>query len=257
MQDELFDRFKIRLEDLGLTIAKIDDDGLIHIDVGGNTLQISLENIRKSFKQDGTFEHLDNLVDSIHSYLMEIQIPGWEESRHSVYLSLFPGSYDFADFINEPVTGDFNIYYLYYDGKQYTWLNKQQLEDWDIDETTFKKQVGVNMNRLLDESSIETKVLENGTTLAYFNTEIEELKSALLMSGKLKQKVSPILGWPIFSVLPVRDFCYMFSSEDKDILIDALGSTVVKEYNESGYEITKEIIEISDDGIKAIGKYSD
>lgn len=257
MQDEVFDRFKFRIEDLGLTIDKVDEDGLIHIDNGENTLQISLDNVRKSFEQDGTFDHLDNLIDSIHSHLMEIPIPSWEESKNNVYLSLFPSTHDFADYINEPVTSDFNTYYLYYDGKQYTWLNKQQLEDWNIDEATFKKQVEINMNTLLEASSIETMTLENGTTLAYFDTEIEELKSALLMSSKLKQKISSILGWPIYSVLPVRDFCYMFSLQDKDLLIDSLGSTVVKEYNESGYEITKEIIEISDNGVKAVGRYDE
>jgi len=81
------------------------------------------------------------------------------------------------------------------------------------------------------------------------------LKSALLFSTNLKQKVSSIIGWPIYCVLPVRDFCYIFSASDKDKLINELGQTVVKEYNESGYEITKEIIKISYDGIEAIGKY--
>ena len=77
------------------------------------------------------------------------------------------------------------------------------------------------------------------------------------MSGKLKQKISSILGWPIYAVLPVRDFCYMFSVQDKDRIIESLGATVIKEYNESGYEITKEIIEISDSGVNAIGKYGE
>jgi hypothetical protein len=257
MQDEVFERFNTRLQDLGLKIDNVDEDGLIHIDVGEETLRISLDNVRKSYQQDGTFDHLDNLIESIHSYLMEVPIPDWEEAKANVYVSLFPSSHDFADFINEPVTGDFNTYYLYHDGKQYTWLNKQQLEDWSIDEITFKKQVEVNMNTLLEASTIETMTLENGATLAYFETEIEELKSALLLSRNLKEKISSILGWPIYSVLPVRDFCYMFSLQDKDILIDLLGATVVKEYNESGYEITKEIIEISDDGINAIGKYDE
>lgn len=57
MQDELFDRFKTRIEDLGLTINKVDEDGLIHIDIGENTLRISLDNVRKSFEQDGWIFH--------------------------------------------------------------------------------------------------------------------------------------------------------------------------------------------------------
>lgn len=257
MHDELFDRFENRLEDLGLLVDKVDENGLIHIDVGEKTLRISLDNIRKSFDQDGTFDHLDNLIDSIHSYLMEVPIPDWEKIKDRVYFSLYPSNHDFSDFINESVTSDFNKCYLHYDDKQYKWINKQKLETWNIDEATFKEHVNINMNILLEESKIETMILENGATVAFFDTKINELKSALLMSSNLKQKISPILGWPIFSVLPVCDFCYMFSSLDKDILIDALGATVVKEYKESGYEITKEIIEISDSGIEAIGKYDE
>ena len=139
MKDELFDRFKARVEDLGLTINMVDEDGLIHIDIDENTLRISLDNVRKCFEQDGQMDHLDNLIDSISSYLTEIPIPGWEDAKNNVYLSLFPNSHDFSDFINEPVTGDFNTYYLYYDGKQYIWINKQQLDDWNIDEPTFKR----------------------------------------------------------------------------------------------------------------------
>jgi hypothetical protein len=47
----------------------------------------------------------------------------------------------------------------------------------------------------------------------------------------------------------------MFDEMDKDDLISSLGDTVLKEYQNSGYEITTEIIKISDEGIEAIGKY--
>ena len=43
----------------------------------------------------------------------------------------------------------------------------------------------------------------------------------------------------------------MFSEQDKDALIDSLGDTVLKEYQNSGYEITTEILRISDAGIQA------
>jgi hypothetical protein len=257
MKDKVFERFQDRLGDMGLTIVRTDDDGQIHIEHGDNILKISLDNVRKSYEQEGTFDHLDNLIESIHSYLMEIPIPVWDECKHQIYFSLFPSSYDFSDFINESVTDNFNKYYVFHVGQQYTWINRSQLEEWDIDEKTFKDQVNKNMNLLLDNSSIETMLLENSTTLAYFETELVGLKSALLFSTNLKQKIISVIGWPIYCVLPVRDFCYMFSASDKVILISELGKTVIKEYNESGYEITKEIIKISDDGIQAIGKYEE
>ena len=160
MKDEVFERFQTRLEDLGLTIDRVDDGGQIHIEHGDNTLKISLDNVRKSHEQDGTFDHLDNLIDSIHSYLMEIPIPAWDECKEQIYFSLFPSSYDFSDFINDPVTDDFNKYYIFHVGQQYTWINRPQLEEWGIDEKTFKAQVNKNMDLLLDNSNVETMQLK-------------------------------------------------------------------------------------------------
>lgn len=257
MQDIVLERFKTRLEDLGLTIDKMDDEGLIHIEHGENTLKISLDNVRKSYEQEGNFDHLDNLIHSIHDYIMGVPIPEWNESREKVFLSLFPSNTDFQDYLIESVTNDFYKHYVYYDNGQYIWLNHRQLEEWQIDEQTFKEQVDRNMNTLLDSSNIEVVETESGARLAYFDTEIDGLKSALLFSRNLKDKISPILGFPIYCVLPVRDFCYMFGEKDKDDLINALGKTVLNEYQHSGYEITTEIIKFSDDGIEAVGKYQE
>ena len=47
----------------------------------------------------------------------------------------------------------------------------------------------------------------------------------------------------------------MFGEKDKDELVNSLGATVLEEYKNSGYEITTEIIKISENGIETIGKY--
>lgn len=254
-EDLLFERFKAKIADLGLSIDTIDEDGLIHINTGENTLEISLDNVRKSYEQDGNFDHLDNLVESIHSYLMDTPMPSWENSKHNVYLSLFPSNHDFGDCLNSPLTPSFSKNYLYHDGSQFTWITYQQLKGWEISETEFKLQVAENMRLLLNNSDVETSVLKSGEQLGYIETEIPELKAALLFADNLKDKVSSTFGWPVYCVLPVRDFCYIFSSKDRESLIEKLGTVVLKEFEESGYAITKEIIEISDEGIKAIGTY--
>jgi hypothetical protein len=256
MQNIVFERFKTRLEDLGLAIDKIDEEGLIYIEQGENTLRISLDNVRRSYEQDGTFEHLDNLVDSIHSHLMEVPIPDWEQAHFKVYCSLFPSDYDFGDFLHDKVTNDFHKTYVYRDNGQYIWINHDQLKEWQIDEQTFKQQVAFNMNTLLDESSIEITETEDGLRLAFFETDIEGVKSALLFSQRLKEKVEPVLGWPIYCVLPVRNFCYMFSEKDEDLL-SRLGEIVLDEYSNSAYPVTTEALLISDEGIKTVGKYKE
>lgn len=254
MKDIVFERFKSRIEDLGLEIDKVDEDGLIHIVHDEGELKISLDNVRKSYEQEGNFDHLDGLIESIHKHITEEFIPSWDEAHLNVYQSLFPADYDWDDFIYEKVTDEFYKNYIYYNNGQYIWINQSQLKDWQIDEAVFKKQVEYNMNTLLDESTVEITETEEGLPMAFFDCPIEGLKSALLFSTDLKKKIEPIVGWPIFCVLPVRDFCYMFN-EKNEILIEQLGSVVLDEYQTSAYPVTTEILKISNEGIKAIGKY--
>ncbi len=256
MHDIIFERLKTRLEDLGLTIDQVDEEGLIYIEYGENTLKISLDNVRRSYEQEGTFDHLDNLVDSIHSHLMEVPIPDWEQAHLKVYCSLFPSDYNFGDFLHEKVTDDFHKTYVYYESGQYIWINHVQLEQWQIDEQMFKEQVALNMNRLLGESNIETTETKDGLKLAFFETSIEGVKAALLFSQNLRDKIDPVLGWPIHCVLPVRDFCYMFSEKDEELL-SRLSKIVLDEYTHSAYPVTTEALLISDEEIKTVGKYKE
>lgn len=255
MEDIVLDRFKSRIEDFGLSIDHIDEEGAIFITVGDQILRVSLDNVRKSYEQEGSLAYLDSLIESIHNNLIEPEIPEWTEASDKVYLSLFPGDFNYGDIVYEPVSKDFIRHYVYYAHDEYHWITFPQLEKWQITEATLKAQVDTNMNALLDASSIVTTTLESGETLAYFETEMEGLKSALLFANNLKEKVQPLLGWPVYAVLPVRDFCYIFSERDKPRLTELLADTVIKEYQEGGYEITSEIIRISDDGIQAVGKY--
>src|SRR5688572_5395825 len=175
MKDLVLDRFKTRIEDLGLSIGEMDDESLIHIEHGENTLKISLDNIRKSYEQDGNFDHLDNLIQSIHDYIRDIPIPAWNECKDKVFLSLFPSNFDFGDNLHEKVTNDFHKYYVYYVNDQYVWINHEQINDWQISEQEFKIQVDINMNNLLDKCAIEIMETKSKAKLAYFDTEIDGL----------------------------------------------------------------------------------
>jgi hypothetical protein len=255
MEDIILQRFKTRVEDLGLIIDHIDEEGLVFITVDDQVLTVSLDNVRKSYEQEGSFDHLDALVESIHNKLIEPEMPEWAQAKEKVFLSLFPSDFNYGDIVYEPVSKDFIRHYVYYEHDEYHWITFPQLEKWQITEATLKAQVDVNMNALLDASGIETTTLESGETLAYFETEMEGVKSALLFAGNLKKKLHPLLGWPVYAVLPVRDFCYVFSEKDKPGLIEFLADIVIKTYQEGGYEITSEIIRISDGGVHAVGKF--
>ena len=86
------------------------------------------------------------------------------------------------------------------------------------------------------------------------STEETPFKASLILSPAFRELVSPTLGWPVYVVVPSRDFAFVIRREDRDFL-DRLGHVVVREYDNSGYSITTDVLEVSDDGIKAIGSF--
>jgi hypothetical protein len=74
------------------------------------------------------------------------------------------------------------------------------------------------------------------------------------LSPAFRDLVSPTHGWPVYVVVPCRDFAYVIRNDNRDFL-GRLGSVVIKEYRNSGHPITKDVLEVSNDGITAIGTY--
>jgi hypothetical protein len=70
----------------------------------------------------------------------------------------------------------------------------------------------------------------------------------------LKDVVEPVLGWPLFAVMPCRDFVYLLNQKDQ-ALLGRMGQVVMREYQGSGYPISTEVFEITDQCIRAIGDY--
>ena len=63
------------------------------------------------------------------------------------------------------------------------------------------------------------------------------------------------MGWPVLAVAPARDFVYVLSTDHTKFL-PRLGAVVMREYQESGYPITAEVLSIDDNGITAIGSFA-
>jgi hypothetical protein len=71
----------------------------------------------------------------------------------------------------------------------------------------------------------------------------------------MKEKLNKDFGFPFYAVIPVRDFCYIFSEKDFEFFSNRIGEVVVEEYKNSGYPITTEILKFTENGIKSVGKY--
>ena len=71
----------------------------------------------------------------------------------------------------------------------------------------------------------------------------------------MKNKIESDFGFPFYAVIPVRDFCYIFSENDFAFFSERIGKVVVDEYKQSGYPITTEILKFTDEGVETVGQY--
>jgi hypothetical protein len=65
-----------------------------------------------------------------------------------------------------------------------------------------------------------------------------------------------VITWPVYVVIPCRDFALIFSQRD-DVLIDQVGQVAIREFRDSDHPICTEIFAIDDAGIKAIGRFEE
>ena len=255
--DLVLDEFKAQLKEHGITIDSIDDDGLIHIQRGGSNVTVSLDNVRRNYARDSDMRHIQELVETIVEYngVGEAMPSDWETARLDIFASLHPrDDFDFDDVLHDRVTEEVEKIYLYAGAERHTWIAARNLEDWNVTEGELIEQANANADRLLAETEIEIQETD-GHKLGCFNTSRTDLKASLLLAPSLRDRVLSDFGFPFFAVVPVRDFCYIFSEADAEYLLARLGPTVVDEYQESGYPVTTEVWRFSNEGIQAIGRY--
>lgn len=251
-KDELLEKFKAELARQNLKIDSVDSEELYHIDLGSMEIKVSLDNLRRNYAKDKDTSLIVDFVSSIKATAEDV--PEWNIAKDSIYYSFFPSDFDFDKVVNESVTKDLSKIYIYSTHVNNTWLTKDDISKWKVSNKELEQQVIQNINKLLENTKIEIDIVE-GKKLGYFSTDDETLKGSLLFATNLKSKVEKDFGWPIYAVIPVRDFCYIFSEKNSKFFIDRLGNTVVKEFKQSSYPISTEILKITGAGIEAIGKF--
>ncbi|MES2774446.1 MAG: hypothetical protein V4722_09690 [Bacteroidota bacterium] len=253
-RDIVFEKFKARIEKQGLKIDSIDKEGLLHISRGDIDLEISLENVRRNYGRDSDETHISDLADMVVSYSAEL--PDWPAAKNDVYINLYPNDdgFDFKEYPHAWITEEFSKVYVHSGNDKLTWVTMDDIKKWNVTEAELDKQACQNANVLLDKSPISFDTIAN-RKLGMINAAHESLKGALLFAPNMKDKVSRDFGFPFYAVIPVRDFCYIFSEKDFGFFSERLRKTVVQEYKESGYPISTEILKFTNKGVEAVGKY--
>ena len=252
-KDFVFDEFKSQIEKEGMKIDSIDETELIYITKGEITLEVSLDNVRRNYKRDNDKTHISDLVKTLVDYSIDIPT-NWSDAKKNIFISLYPNDFDFKDFINIKVTNKTNKVYLHNDNDRFTWISNTDLEKWNITDSDLENQAQKNADRILAKSQIKFDTIEN-RKLGMLESKHVNLKSALLLAPSMKEKVKTDFSYPFYAVIPVRDFCYIFSEKDFEFFSQRIGPVVIDEFKQSGYPITTELLKFSDDGIKTVGIY--
>lgn len=234
----------------------VTPEGLYKVQIDDQTVTISLENIRRNYDRDGDADAIVRFVEKVDTDFLS-ETPSWDEVRPYIRYSLEPSDYEtgFDDVLFRPVTDELNQVFVYTpaDGSRITWINESMLDDWGVTREQVVQQAEENMAAIVAETRFEVEEID-GSKLGMISTEETPFKASLILSPAFRDLVSPTHGWPVYVVVPCRDFAYVIRQDDRGFL-GRLGGVVIKEYRNSGHSITKDVLEVSDDGITAIGTY--
>lgn len=244
-------RFLRQLKNRGLPVSELDEVRFVVV-VGDTELTVSLENVAREALRDRDMMAVDRFVDRIVE--TRVALPGWTEAKSGIRFSAESSEMDFGDALREAVSDEFSRVLVWVDPNEshIAWITPTQLKDWGIERFELEEAGRRNMSALMSATKLTIEEID-GHRLAMFET-YSPFKSSLIFSPNFREAVSPNLGWPVFVVIPCRDFMYALPEKDQELL-SRMGEVVIREFEESGYPITTEVLRISDDGIEAIGKF--
>jgi uncharacterized protein YtpQ (UPF0354 family) len=249
--------FELELKKRGI-VASRTADGLYELQIDDRTISVSLDNVRRNYHRDRNPQAVVDFVDQVTRDFFA-EVPVWDEVRPFVRYCLEPSDYEngFEGAVRDMVTDELCRVYVFTppDGSRITWIDESMLRDWKVTRADVVRHADENMNAVVAATKLECEEID-GVKLGMLSTTETPFKASLILSPAFRQLVSATHGWPVYVVIPCRDFVYVLSTANRDFL-GRLGRVVVNEYRKSGYPITKDVLEVGDEGVKAIGTFPD
>ena len=232
--------------------VELGDDGIYQIEVGDEVLSISLENLAKDFEVDRDPQRVIDFVDTVTK---PVVIPDWDEARDRIRWSLEPSDMPLDESLHELVSDQVArvLVYVTPDESRIAWITESVAERWGLAQESLAIVANENMQVLLAAAEVTFETIDDAK-LGMVNTDYSAFKAALVFTPGFKEVVEPVLGWPVFALVPCRDFVFLIPEVDRD-LVDRAGGVVVKEYHESAYPLCTEVFELNDEGVHAIGEF--
>lgn len=246
--DNIFEKL---LTEKGVSFKKVGG-GLYRVDNNSLVKTISLKNIEKNYLRDGNVEAVQRFVENILQPIAEL--PDTAELRKGLFVTIEPSEYEG---INETLNKKFSdktvLVVAYYNERanQIRWLSASDLDRKKISIEKAWEEAYSNLEKIISTTAVNFTDID-GQKLGMIDTH-EPYKASLILTKGLKNKVIKDIGWPIYAVTPARDFVYIFSKQSG--LVNRVGKVVIDEYKKSGYPISTEVWELSDNSQKAIGEF--
>jgi hypothetical protein len=248
--------FEQRLHVLGAEF-EIDENGLYAIKLEGNSLTVNLENVGKDYARDGDSDSVRRFADQvIENFNQPTQ--NWDSIQPHVRFQLESDDYanGFEGVLHNRVGDGLVKVFVYVseDQGRITWISDHTVSDWGVSADQIFATAERNMRTIVSQAKIEIQE-GNGVTLGMISTEETLFKASLLLADNFRELVEPGLGFPVYAVAPCRDFVFLVPRSSRGAL-GRLGGVVANEFNNSGHSITMDVLEVTDEGLFAIGTFA-
>ena len=255
--------FEAELEERGLEWELDPESGRHSVRVGEATGLISLDNLQRTCEaeaEDGgeaaAIEAVVRFVDTIQAAMSE----AWQEGGPppldpaGLFWALESNDYDeepeFSQLISPRVSGV--LEHISPDQRTVRFVTQALLDQMGLSEDAAFARASLNMKAILEATTVEFQEVK-GVRLGFLNTTFP-YKASLMLALELREKVEPVLGWPVLAVAPDRNFIYLWNGEEMDFAGE-LGGVVVREYQNAPYPLSTEVYLVGDEGVGALGEY--
>ena len=253
-RSELLAILQTGLNRRGLVLEPADAPGRYSVSgVGLRSLIISPDNIFAEVARDGDPSIIDHWLDVV---LAEpTALPPYLVARSGLRMALEPLGSEFGASIHADLTPSLAEVVCWTDPEErrITWISGVTLDLWQARLEDVIDAARAGLDRVLRTARLEVQEVR-GMPLGMLDTD-SVFKASLVLAPSLRATVEPTLGWPVCAVAPCRDFLYLFPDAHRDELIPVLAAVVTREFASSGYPLSAEVLQISDDGVLALGSY--
>lgn len=250
----IYRQFYKEAEAAGIVFSRYDEEtGVFYIPTSGGTMaEVRLDNLIDYYWKTRDENAVSDFVRKIKDAVTESEDPSWEEARDNIYISPANNENLADNPYSTPVTAYFSKIYVVDTPDASIRIYPHLAAKWGVTEDDIEKQALANGARLLESVDVEVGDVDGkGHMLGSFAVPDRNLTGACLFAPGMKEKVSALVGWPIYVVFPNKISCYFLGADHFGFFEENIGRLVVDMYSD-GRPITPELLEFSDDGIKPL-----